>query len=29
MDPYTAADTLLDAFLQELATGEKDGGRTS
>jgi LAO/AO transport system kinase len=29
MDPYTAADTLLDAFLQGLAAQEKDGGGTS
>lgn len=29
MDPYTAADTLLDAFLQGLAAREKGGGGTS
>jgi len=29
MDPYTAADTLLNAFVQQLATGEKGGGGTS
>ena len=29
MDPYTAADTLLDSFLQGLAAREKGGGGTS